>query len=70
MRTNNRLHKTAWSRRGSGGAWVFRNVPRDMMRYAKIVAAIEGTSVKQLLIKLLRAYVQEMERKGIFPKGK
>ena len=53
-----------------GGAWVFRNVPRDVMRHAKIVAAVEGTSVKQLLIKLLRAHVQELERKGIMPKGK
>ena len=60
----------ATSPKTPGGAWVFRNVPRDAMRHAKIVAAVEGTSVKQLFIKLLRAYVQELERKGILPKGK
>ncbi len=49
---------------------MFRNVPREVMRHAKIVAAVEGTSVKQLLIELLRAHVQELERKGILPKGK
>ncbi len=54
----------------TGGAWVFRNVPREVMRHAKIVAAVEGTSVKQLLIELLRAHVRELERKGILPKAK
>ena len=60
----------AMSQKTPGGAWVFRNVPRDVMRHAKIVAAVEGTSVKQLLIKLLQAYVQELERKGGLPKGR
>ena len=60
----------AKAQEAAGGAWVFRNVPRDVMRHAKIVAAVESTSVKQLLIRLLRSYVQELERKGILPKGK
>ncbi len=60
----------AMSPKTPGGAWVCRNVPRDVMRHAEIVAAVEGTSVKQLLIKLFRTYVQELEPRAVLPKGK
>ena len=53
-----------------GGAWIFRNVPRDLMRRAKIAAAVEGKSIKALLIEAIETRLQELERKGLLPKGK
>ncbi len=52
------------------GAWIFRDVPRDLMRRAKGGAALQGKSVRQLAIELMEAHLQELERKGILPKGK
>jgi hypothetical protein len=52
------------------GTWIFRDVPRDLMRRAKAAAAIQGTSVKQLTIDLMEAHLKELDRKGILPKGK
>jgi len=40
------------------------------MHRANIAAAIQGTSVKQLLIKLMEGYLQDLERKGLLPKRK
>ena len=53
-----------------GGSWVFRDIPRDLMHRIKVAAAIEKKSVKQLLIELSEAHLQEMERKGLLPKGR
>jgi hypothetical protein len=53
-----------------GGAWIFRDIPRDLMQRAKIVAAIEGKSIKGLILDLLHAKIQDMEKKGLLPKGK
>ncbi len=53
-----------------GGSWIFRNIPRDLMKKAKIAAAIEGKSIKALLMEALETRLQELERKGILPKGK
>jgi hypothetical protein len=53
-----------------GGSWVFRDIPRDLMHRVKVAAAIEKKSVKQLLIELSEAHLQEMEKKGLLPKGK
>lgn len=52
------------------GAWNFRDIPRDLMRKVKMAAAHEGKSVKEFLIELAEARLQELERKGILPKGK
>lgn len=52
------------------GAWNFRDIPRDLMRKVKMAAAHEGKSVKEFLIELAEARIQELERKGILPKGK
>jgi hypothetical protein len=52
------------------GAWIFRDVPRDLMRRAKAGAALQGKSVRALAIELMEAHLQELERKGILPKGK
>lgn len=52
------------------GVWNFRDVPRDVIVKAKIEAAIENKSVKALLMDLVEAHWQELDRKGILPKGK
>ena len=52
------------------GAWNFREIPRDLMRRVKMAAAHEGKTVKDSLIELAEARIQELERKGILPKGK
>jgi len=52
------------------GAWNFREIPRDLMRRVKMAAAHEGKTVKEFLIELARARIEELERKGILPKGK
>jgi len=53
-----------------GGSWVFRDIPRHTMQRMKIAAAIEGKSLKQLLLDLSEAYLKELEKKGLLPKGK
>ena len=52
------------------GAWNFRDIPRDLMRKVKMAAAHEGKTVKDFLIELAEAKIQELERKGILPKGR
>ena len=52
------------------GVWIVRDVPRDLMRRAKAAAALQGKSVKGILIELMEGYLQEMEKKGLLPKGK
>ena len=54
----------------TAGSWVFRDIPRDLMHKVKVAAAIERKSVKQLLMDLSRAPLEEMEKKGLLPKGK
>jgi len=52
------------------GSWVFRDIPRDLMKRAKIAAAVEGKSIKALVMESLEERIQELERKGLLPKGK
>ena len=40
------------------------------MKRAKIAAAIEGRSIKALVMDSLETHLQEMEKKGLLPKGK
>ena len=47
-----------------GGSWVFRDIPRHIMQRMKIAAAVEGKSLKQLLLDLSEAYLKELEKKG------
>jgi hypothetical protein len=54
----------------AGGAWIFRDIPRDLMRRAKIAAAVEGKSIKALVLEALEGKIQELEKKGVLPKGK
>jgi len=52
------------------GTWIFRDIPRDLMRKVKAIAAIQGKSVKGIVIELVVKDVEEFERKGGFPKSK
>ena len=52
------------------GTWIFRDIPRELMRRAKAAAAIQGTSVKQLAMDLMEEHLKELERRGVMPKGK
>jgi hypothetical protein len=53
-----------------GGSWVFRDIPRDLMVRMKIAAAVQRKSVKQLLIDLSKDHLEELDKKGLLPKGK
>lgn len=55
---------------GEPGAWVIRDIPRDLMRRMKIAAAIQGTSVKGLLMELAESHLKDLEKKGMMPKNK
>ena len=52
------------------GAWVIRDIPRETMHRTRIAAAIERKRMKQFLLDLVEAHLQEMEKKGLLPKGK
>ena len=52
------------------GAWNFRDISHNLMRKVKMAAAHEGKTVKDFLIELAEAKIQELERKGMLPKGK
>ena len=52
------------------GAWNFREIPRELMRCVKMAAAHEGKTVKDFLIELAQARIDELVRRGILPKSK
>lgn len=51
------------------GAWNFRGIPRGLMRRVKMAAAHDGKTVKAWLMGVAEARLEELERKGILPKG-
>ncbi len=51
------------------GTWIFRDIPRVLMRRAKAAAAIQGKTVKGLAIELMEEYLKELERKGVLPRA-
>ena len=55
---------------GDSGAWNFREIPRELMRRVKMAAAHEGKTVKDFLIELAQARIDELVRKGILPRSK
>jgi hypothetical protein len=52
------------------GTWIFKAIPRDLMRRAKMGAAAEETTVKDMILKLVEGHLAELEKKGLLPKGK
>ena len=53
-----------------GGAWIFRDIPREFMRRVKAVAAREGTTIKALVLEALEKKTQELEKKHTQQKSK
>ncbi len=47
-----------------------RDIPRDTLFRLKMAAAAEHSSVKDLVLSLVNAKIQELEKKGLLPKGK
>jgi len=50
------------------GTWIFKAIPRDVMRRAKMAAAAEEISVKEMILRLVESHIREMEKKGKLPK--
>ena len=49
------------------GTWNMRNIPASTMKQARIMAAVEGRSIRSLLIELIRLRWQEWARQGVAP---
>ncbi len=47
-----------------------RGTSREVARKLKAAAALEGKSLTAYIQELLDAHVEELERKGLVPKGK
>jgi len=52
------------------GTWIFKTIPRDLMQRAKAAAALEGVTVKEMVITLIESHLKELEKKGHLPKGR
>ncbi len=52
------------------GSWVIRGIPRETMHKTRIAAAVERKSIKRFLLDVVEAHLDELERKGMVPKGK
>ena len=52
------------------GTLNIRGIPKDLVYRLKMAAAAEHRSVKGFLLALVEERLQELERKGILPKGK
>ena len=47
-----------------------RGIPVDTFYRLKMAAAAEHKSVKDLLMELIEGKIEELEKKGLLPKGK
>ena len=47
-----------------------RAIPRETLFRLKMAAAAEQKTVKRFVLELLEQKIQELERKGLLPKGK
>jgi hypothetical protein len=52
------------------GAWIFNGLSRDFMQRAKIAAAVESRTVKDMVMDLVETHLKDLEKKGLLPKGK
>jgi hypothetical protein len=52
------------------GTLNIRGVPKDIIFKMKMIAAVERRSVKGFILALVEERIQELERKGLLPKGK
>ena len=49
---------------------MIRGIPRETMHKTRIAAAVERKSIKRFLLDVVEAHLDELERKGVLPKGK
>ncbi|MCE3223670.1 MAG: hypothetical protein K0S58_1850 [Nitrospira sp.] len=47
-----------------------RDIPRETLYRLKMAAAVERKTVKDLVLELIQSKLEELERKGLLPKGK
>ncbi len=47
-----------------------RGAPRELAQKLKAAAALHGKTLQAYLLEVLQVHVQELERKGMLPKGK
>ena len=47
-----------------------RGAPRELAQKLKAAAALHGKTLQAYLLEVLQAHVQDLERKGLLPKGK
>ena len=47
-----------------------RDFLRELVKQAKIAPAVDGKTIKGLILESLYGKVQELEKKGLLPKGK
>ena len=54
----------------SPGNLNLRGIPRSTLYRLKMAAAAEQRTVKDLVLELIERRIQELEKKGLLPKGK
>jgi hypothetical protein len=54
----------------SDGTLNLRGIPRETIYRLKMAAAAEHRTVKDLILELVEEKIQDLEKKGILPKGK
>ena len=67
------LHSRPMPRKASAkdvGAINIRDVPKDLLHRVKLAAAVERRSVKGFLLALAEERIQDLEKKGLLPKGR
>jgi len=52
------------------GTLNIRDIPKDTIFKLKMAAAAEHRTVKGFILKLIEERIQELEKKGLLPKGK
>ena len=60
-------------RKSSGkdvGTINIREVPKDFLHRVKLAATVERRTIKGFLLALAEERIQELEKKGLLPKGK
>ena len=67
------VHSPLMVRKGTTshkGTLNIRGIPKETIYRLKMAAAAEHRTVKGFLLELIAGRIQELERKGILPKGK
>ncbi len=67
------LHWPLMARKGTPshkGTLNIRGIPKGTIYRLKMAAAAEHRTVKGFLLELIEGRIQEMERKGLLPKGR